>query len=115
MARAIAAKGTAEQPWLHLQPVLEAEQQWGNSSRDGFHYVMQNGEWMALMRRPLNVEGLRTAFDFPQHIHVGCSDNGDTWVVDAEHRVRIDAVNRSRPHGPARPTRTGLMAKILGP
>lgn len=102
-------------PWQHLQPVLDAEVDWGNSSRDGFVYVPQDGEWSALMRRPLHVEALEAAFEFPPGVRVGTLDNGDTYVVDAEHRVRIFAVNPSRPLGPPRKERTGLLRRLLGP
>lgn len=115
MACSIAPVGPADRPWAHLQPVLDAEQDWGNSTRYGFRYVPQNGEWSAVMRRPLNVDGLQAAFDFPAHIQVGRSDNGDTYVVDTEHRVRIDAINPRRRIGPPRARRTGLKARIFGP
>lgn len=114
MSRRI-SPGTPGQPWQHLQPVLDAEADWGNSSRDGFTFTAQDGWWSALMRRPLNVEGLRAAFDFPDSIRVGEAPNGDTYVVDVENMVRIDAVNPRRRLGPPRPERTGLLRRLFGP
>lgn len=114
MARALAPEGRPGQPWSHLQPVLDAEQDWGNSTR-GFTFTAQDGWWGAIMRRPLNVEGLSAAFDFPGHIQVGRAANGDTYVMDTEHLVRIDAINPKRRIGPRRRPRTGLKARLFGP
>jgi hypothetical protein len=107
--------GRAGPAVVHLQPVLDAEQDLGNSTRDGFRYIPQNGGWFAFMRRPLNIEGLRAAFEFPEHITCGRQDNGDTWLVDTANDVRIDAVNPHRRLGPPRPPRTGLPRRLFGP
>jgi hypothetical protein len=109
----IAAQGRRGQPWSHLQPVLDAEQDWGNSTRNGFRYVPQNGVWSASMRRPLNIEGLRAAFEFPEHITCGRQD-GETWLVDSANDMWIHGHNPHRPPRP-RPPRTGLLRRLFGP
>lgn len=79
--------GCPERPWSHLQAVVEAETDWGNSTR-GFVHDHRNDAWTATMRLPLDLEALRLEFAFPGHIEVGEGD-GRSWVRDRRNRVEV--------------------------
>lgn len=101
-------------PYGHLLPVVEAEREWGNETRDGFR--PQHDTWVsAHFRDALHVERLRAEFDFPPHIRVGRGSDGLTFVSDDEALVSLVGFARSPGRtGPPRPPRTGLLARVLG-
>lgn len=107
-ARLLAGYGESARPYSHLLPVLEAELSWGNSTPDGFR-ELPDGWWAALLRQPLHVDRLAAAFDFDSHIRLGRDDDGATWVVDGDSRVRLVAAAPRRPDGGAR----SLLSRIL--
>ena len=98
----------------HLQPVVDAEREWGNVSRRGWEH--DHDTWFtARFLHPLHLERLQAEFDFPEHVRIGRTRDGETYVSD--HRNLV-SVSGSRPPGPRprkpRPARTGLLARLLG-
>lgn len=108
--RTVAPGGTGTRPYAHLLPVVAAEVAWGNADLEGFTEG-PDGWWAATLRRPLHLDALRAAFDFPSHIELGASPDGTTFVVDGDNRVRVVAAGAV--HGP-RTARPGLLARVLG-
>lgn len=96
--RRVEGTGTPE-PWSHLVPVVEAEQSWGNRT-DGVFRSQPDGWYDLSVGAPLHLDLLRTHFTFPDHIVLGQNERGQTWVLDAENRVKI--VSASRVLGPRR-------------
>lgn len=115
--RRVADRSPDQRPYGHLVPVLEAELSWGNSCRDGFRHVPRDDTWTAHLAAPLHLDRLLAEFEFPDHIRVGRTAAGDTYVFDDRALVGVSAASgdRSRPLGPPRPARTGLLARIVGP
>ena len=102
-------------PYGHLRPLLEAELEWGNATRDGFR-SQHDTWWTAHFRDPLHVERLLAEFDLPPHIRVGRGRDGMTFVSDDEGLVSmVGFVHDTGRVGPPRPPRTGLLARVLGP
>lgn len=108
-ARALPGQGEGARPYSHLLPVLDAELEWGNASLGPFS-ADPDGWWAVTLSRPLHVDRLREAFDFPGHVQLGRNGDGTTYVVDADNRVRIVAPGG---HGPRRPRR-GVLSRALG-
>lgn len=98
-------------PYSHLLPVVQAEREWGNSSVGEFA-ESPDGWWYLVLRAPMHLDRLAVAFDFPDHVRLGRSDDGATWVVDAENRVRIASAGTRRP--PWFSTGRGLLARVTG-
>lgn len=102
-------------PYGHLQPVVDAELEWGNQTRDGWEYDRHDTWFTARFRYPLHLERLQAEFDFPEHVKVGRTRDGQTYVSDHEHLVSVSGFPPPgpRPRKP-RPARTGLLARLLG-
>ena len=101
--------GESARPYSHLLPVLEAEIRWGNRVLDDGFRALPDGWFAATLMRPLHVDRLRDVFEFPAHIRVGRHDDGTTFVIDGENRVRLVAPGAEG--APAR--RPSLLARIL--
>lgn len=84
----LAGYGESARPYSHLVPVLDAELGWGNRAPGGF-CELPDGWWAASFMQPLHLDRLRAAFDFPDHIRVGRNDDGTTFVIDGDNRVRL--------------------------
>lgn len=98
-ARAVALDGyPRDTPYSHLLPVLEAELEWGNDAMGGF-CPLPDGWWAATFMRPLHIDRLQAAFDFPDHIKVGRDDDGRTFVVDGHNLVSLGAAAPRRSRG----------------
>jgi hypothetical protein len=94
----IAASGTDDSPYAHLEPVVAAEVSWGNRvlSKWGRSDPLLDDRSLTLMY-PLHVELLRQAFRFPPNITLHAilprpgyrHDKARLLLSDADHYVAI--------------------------
>jgi hypothetical protein len=98
--------GNAECPYAHFLPIIEAEKSWGNSVVGDFYYRPREGEWAAVMARPLHLDRLREKFDFPDNIILSSGPlrpaqrPGDMYysIKDTENTIEVFYLDR---HGPS--------------
>lgn len=98
----------------HLQPVVDAELEWGNETRDGWE--RDHDTWFTTrFRHPLHLERLQAEFDFPEHVRIGRTPDGKTYVSDHRNLVSVAGFPPPGPRARTpRPARTGLLARLLG-